>query len=416
MVTLEPVDKELLSGEHGEAAAFSMRLLLRYGEAIGAGRFIDITCAHVDGCLHHGQVSLDFVEHLARLSGRVRVLTTLNVGSVDLIHPELFRGSSQASADGRRLMQVHEALGCTATFTCAPYQTMFRPGFGEQIAWAESNAIVFANSVIGARTARYGDFIDLAAGMAGRVPYAGLHVPANRAGQIVFTLPDDAGSWPADALAVAIGSLIGARCGGLIPVIAGLPTDISEDDLKALGAVSASTGSVALFHAIGVTPEAPNLATALGGNAPVDILALTHNDLEDALARLSTAAEGSRLGAVALGTPHFSLAEFERLAPLLRKFERAAGVDLYVNTSRSVHAALTERGWVDLLEQAGFTLVIDTCTYVTAVMRDVRGAVMTNSGKWAHYAPNNLGVDVAFGTLEECMASAALGRVTRQPR
>ena len=414
MIALEPADEALLAGAQGEAAAFAMRLLLRYGEAVGAGRFIDITRAHVDGCLHHGQVSLDFIEHFVRLGGRVRVPTTLNVGSVDLIHPELFRGSRQSGVDGRRLMALHEAVGCTPTFTCAPYQTLFRPGLGEQIAWAESNAIVFANSVIGARTARYGDFIDLAAAMTGRVPYAGLHVPDNRRGQVLFVLPGDAEErWPADALAVATGCVIGERAGNAIPVIEGLPAAISEDDLKALGAVAAWTGAVALFHAIGITPEAPDLASAFGGLDPLERIALTHADLQAALARLSTVGENAPLSAVALGTPHFSLAEFARLMPLLVSFAAAQGLDLYVNTSRATYEELGRRGWLQILEQAGFTMVVDTCTYVTAIMRELSGAVMTNSGKWAHYAPNNLGVDVAFGTLEECLASAARGRVTR---
>src|ERR671913_1935067 len=177
MVTLSDADRRLLDGAEGKAAAFAMRLLLRVGEAVGAPSFIDVTRAHVDGCLHHGEASLDFVRHVMALGGRVRVPTTLNVGSMDLIHPELFQGPPALAAAGRELMEAHEALGCLLTFTCAPYQTLFRPSFGEQIAWAESNAIVFANAVIGARTARYGDFLDLAAALAGRVPYAGLHVP-----------------------------------------------------------------------------------------------------------------------------------------------------------------------------------------------------------------------------------------------
>jgi predicted aconitase len=415
MISLDPIDRALLNGERGEAAAFAMRLLVRTGEALGAERFIGITRAHVDGCLHHGQVSLDFVEHFVRLGGRVRVPTTLNVGSVDLIHPELFRGPPEAGADGRRLMQLHEALGCTPSFTCAPYQTIFRPVFGEQIAWAESNAIVFANSVIGARTARYGDFVDLAAAMTGRVPYAGLHVPENRLGGILFSLPPDAAErWPADALAVATGFVIGERSGNSIPVIEGLPKSVSEDDLKALGAVAASTGSIALFHAVGITPEAPDLATAFGGTEPTETIVLSRADLETALARLSTVGEGAALSAVALGTPHFSLAEFARLMPLIENFAPAAGVDLYVNTARATHAELAGRGWLTKLEQAGFVVVVDTCTYVTAIMREISGAAMTNSGKWAHYAPNNLGIEVAFGTLEDCLASAALGRVTRR--
>ena len=164
-----------------------MTLLVRFAEAVGASRFIDAEAAHIDGCLYHGQVSLDFVERVVQLGGRVRIPTTLNVGSVDLIHPELFRGEADLRASAARLMRAHEQLGCVPTFTCAPYQTMFRPRFGAQIAWAELNAIVFANSVIGARTNRYGDFVDLCCALTGRVPYYGLHIP--RTGGPVFSSP-----------------------------------------------------------------------------------------------------------------------------------------------------------------------------------------------------------------------------------
>jgi predicted aconitase len=408
-------DRALLRGDAGPAAAFAMDLLVRYGRAVGAEYFIEVTRAHVDGCLYHGKVSLDFAEHLAGLGARVRVPTTLNVGSMDLIHPELFRGDPALGVAGRRLMEVHVALGCVPTFTCAPYQTVFRPSFGEQIAWAESNAIVFANSVIGARTARYGDFIDLAAAVAGRVPYAGLHKPENRRSEILFTVtPQAASARPADALAVAVGHIIGVRAGNAVAVIDGLPATLTEDDLKALGAVAASTGAVALFHAVGLTPEAPDRATVFGGEEPRETIVIDRADIEAAIAQLSTVGEGASLGAVALGTPHFSFAEFETLIPLLDGFSPAPGVDLYVNTARDTYARLAEHGWVAKLEEAGFTVVVDTCTYVTAVMREIRGVVMTNSGKWAHYAPGNLSVDVAFGSLADCLASAARGQVTRR--
>jgi predicted aconitase len=154
VLALDDRDRGLLDGRQGAAAAFAMGLLVRYGEALGAPHFIDISQAHVDGVIHHGQANLDFVEHVVALGGRVAVPTTLNVGSMDLIHPELFRGAPALAAAGTRLMRAHEALGCVATFTCAPYQTMFRPRRGDQIAWGESNAIVFANSVIGACTDR----------------------------------------------------------------------------------------------------------------------------------------------------------------------------------------------------------------------------------------------------------------------
>lgn len=415
MIRLDDNDTALLRGDHGPAAAFAMELLVAWGEALGAPHFIDIVGSHVDGCLYHGRASLDFVRRLTELGGHVRVPTTLNVGTMDLIHPELYRGDPAIGAAGRELMELHQALGCLPTFTCAPYQTMFRPRFGEQIAWGESNAIVFANSVIGARTARYGDFTDLAAAMTGRVPCTGLHVAENRRGEIVFTLPADAGErWSEDALAVAVGVIVGEEAGTAVAVIDGLPRSISEDSLKALGATAASTGSTGLFHAVGITPEAPDLAAALGGDgAAAAQIALRHDQIARAATRLSTIADNAPLRAIALGTPHFSLTEFARLMPLLDGFVLAPGVGLYVNTARDTHAELAARGWRKRLEEAGFTIVVDTCTYVTAVMRDLDGPVMTNSGKWAHYAPGNLGIDVAFGTLAECIASAARGRVVR---
>jgi predicted aconitase len=416
MAELAAIDRELLAGIQGAAAAFAMDLIVRYARAVGAEEFIDVTRAHVDGCLNHGAVSLDFVERVAELGGEVRIPTTLNVGSMDLIHPELFRGPPAAGAAGKRLMELHEALGCVATYTCAPYQTIFRPRFGEQIAWAESNAIVFANSVIGARTARYGDFIDLAAALTGRVPFAGLHRPENRRGAILFRVSAEAADLTPNTLAVAVGALVGQRSGNAVPVIDGLPATLSEDDLKALGAVAASTGSVAMFHAVGLTPEAPDLAGAFGGARPAETIDLSRPDLDVALAQLSTADEGAALAAVSLGTPHFSFAEFEELARLLDGFKPAPGVDLYVNTSRQTYTRLVETGLIATLKQARFTIVVDTCTYVTTVMRELSGVVMTNSGKWAHYAPGNLGVEVAYGTLIDCLNSAARGRVTRRRR
>src|SRR5579862_10025865 len=185
---LSPLDRELLRGAHGGGAAFAMRLLVRFAEAVDARAFIDIESAHVDGCLYHGRASLDFAERMVDLGGKVRVPTTLNVGSVDLIHPELFRGTKEHAENGVKLMRAHLELGCAPTFTCAPYQSVFRPRFGAQIAWGESNAIAFANSVIGARTNRYGDFIDLCCALAGRAPAWGLHLDANRRGRVLFRL------------------------------------------------------------------------------------------------------------------------------------------------------------------------------------------------------------------------------------
>ncbi|EDP65496.1 hypothetical protein BAL199_12586 [alpha proteobacterium BAL199] len=411
-VTLADADRDLLGGAHGEAAAFAMRLMVRFAEAVGAPGFIDAKAAHIDGCLYHGQVSLDFVEHLLALGGRVRVPTTLNVGSIDLIHPELFRGDGGLLTAGSRLMVAHEELGCVPTYTCAPYQTIFRPQLGWQIAWAESNAIVFANSVIGARTNRYGDFTDLCCAITGRVPNYGLHLTENRRARVVVEITDLPPEWSdAGPACVAVGHVIGRRCGERIPAIVGLPAATTEDDLKALGAVSASAGAVAMFHAVGLTPEAATLDDALQGEEPEEVIRLSVDDLRETVRNLSTVPDGTPLSAVSLGTPHFSTTEFARLVPLLAGPRPA--VDVYVNTSRQVMQELEERGWDAPLRAAGVTVVLDTCTYVTTIMRDLSGAVMTNSGKMAYYAPGNLNVDVAFGSLADCVASARAGRVVR---
>ncbi len=412
-LTLHSSDQVLLAGGAGEAAAFSMRLLVKFAEAMDAPGFLDITGAHIDGCLYHGQVSLDFVEHLVRHNGRVRVPTTLNVGSMDLIHPELFRGSTALATAGTRLMRAHEELGCLATFTCAPYQTLFKPKFGDQIAWAESNAIVFANSVIGARTNRYGDFIDLACAMTGRAPAYGLHITENRRARLVFQIEQIPPHWhETERAAIAIGSIIGAMAGTDVPVIVGLSKATTEDDLKALGAVAASTGGVAMFHAVGLTPEAPTLDAALQGQPPDRVHRVTADDLSAALVQLSTVADGTPLTAVSLGTPHFSAAEFARLLPMLAA--QPPKLPVYINTNRQTFDGLVVSGARDDLERMRVTLVVDTCTYVTSIMREQTGAVMTNSGKWAWYAPGNLGIEVAFGSLSECVASAAVGRVVRR--
>ena len=325
--------------------------------------------AHIDGCLYHGQVSLDFVERLVATGGRVRVPTTLNVGSLDLIHPEIMLLHPEQEAPAKRLMKAHEELGCHPSFTCAPYQTLFRPAFGEQIAWGESNAIVFANSVIGARTNRYGDFIDLCCAITGRAPAWGLHLDENRRGEVLFRLVGFPSSLqPTDALYVAVGLLIGARSGGRVPVIEGLPRPRDEDQLKALGAAAASTGAVGLFHAVQITPEAPTLAAALGGQAPEETIDIAPTDIANALRSLSTAPDGAPITAICLGTPHFSRDEWNRLVPMLRQIAPGRGVPIYVNTGRATLMSLEKDGLLRGMDDFNLVAVRDTCTYITAIL------------------------------------------------
>jgi predicted aconitase len=408
-------DRELISGEAGEAAQMAMRILCTMAEVYGAERLLDIESAHIDGCLYHGFSGLEFARRLRDAGAQVTVPTTLNVGALDLLHPDNHRGTTEQADRARELMEAYLAMGCRPTWTCAPYQGEHRPPAGAQVAWAESNAIVFANSVLGARTNRYGDFIDICAAITGRAPACGLHLEENRRGRIVVRLvglSDRLLHEP--ALAPVLGYLLGSSCGSRVPVIEGLPADTSEDFLKALGAAAASSGAVALFHVVGRTPEAPTLWAALQDREPEQVLEVGLEALRGALRRLSTVPDGE-IQVVALGSPHFSVAEFERLLPLVEAWPPSSDVDLVVCTHRLVLAVLDQRGWSERLRAAGVELVVDTCVVVAPILRKSSGVLMTNSGKFAHYAPPNTGLEVVYGSLEECVRSAHVGRVWRDP-
>jgi len=406
-------DQAMLAGEMGEATQMAMRILVTMAGVYGAERLLDIESAHIDGCLYHGYSGLEFAERLAAGGARVVVPTTLNVGAVDLMHPEVFRGTAQVGQWATRMMRAYEEMGCRPTFTCAPYQAMHRPPFGSQIAWAESNAIVFANSVLGARTNRYGDFIDICCAITGRAPAIGLHLRENRAGQILFRLTGISHRLLSeDVLFPVLGYFLGARTGTKIPVIDGLLPTTTEDQLKALGAAAASSGGVALFHAVGVTPEAATLDEAFQGHEPEAVIDIALDDLRSTLDVLSTVPDGP-IQVVALGSPHFSLSEFARLLPLVEEHPPQPDFEFIVCTHRLALAALQQRGWLDRLRHAGVQIIVDTCVVVTPVVRARGGVLMTNSGKFAHYSPGNIGLQVVYGSLEECVRSAALGEVWR---
>jgi predicted aconitase len=412
-LNLDAADRALLDGTYGVASARAMRLLMRYGEVVKADKFVPIASAHIDGCLYHGPSSTDFVRSFVELGGRVRVPTTLNVAAVDVVHPGWFQGSPDLIPAQSELTAFHEILGCLATLTCAPYQRMFRPSLGEHVAWAESNAIVFVNSVLGARTDRYGDFTDLCAALTGRVPYAGLHRDENRHATLAIEVPTlDAVGLPRDLYFACLGYALGARAEGRVPVLIGMPTDVSEDELKALGAAGASSGAIGMFHAVGITPEARTLHAAAGGGTDgLEMACLTAEDLRLALARLCPLEPGEPIAAVCLGTPHFSRDEFATLAALVAG--RRSAVEIYVSTSREISAEVSEDTAFAPVHEFGVKIVVDTCTYLSPVVREGRGAIATNSAKWAHYGPGNLGRRAGLMTLERCLRSAELGKVAQ---
>jgi predicted aconitase len=415
LMELTEQERAIAAGDLGGGPAMALRIVADTGRLLGADRLIPVESAHIDGCLYHGDSGVLFAERLVELGARVAVPTTLNVGALDLMHPDRSRLSGERRAMALRLVRAYEAMGCQPTWTCSPYQAGHRPPTGADVAWGESNAVAFCNSVLGARTNRYGDFLDIACAIVGRAPRYGLHLEENRRATL---LVDASGLSPElrrlDTFFPVLGAWLGRNAGRDIAAIDGLEGYADEDRLKALGAAAASFGAVGLFHVIGVTPEAPNRVQVFGNAAPARTVTLTPGMMRAARDWLSTASGGEDVRAVAVGSPHLSQAEVDRVAGLLGG--RKVHLPFFVHTGRHVLRRLAAEGRLADLEATGVSLVADTCIVVTPILPDGTGVLLTNSGKFANYAPGLTGWSVVYGSLEECVQTALSGRLVRDER
>ncbi|RJT38759.1 DUF521 domain-containing protein [Mesorhizobium waimense] len=409
-LALSPDEQAIASGKDG--AAMAMRIVADSARLLGAPRLIPIASAHIDGALYHGDSGTLFAEKLVEGGARVCVRSTLNVGALDLMGCSRIRLEEPARGMARRMMEAYRKLGCEQSWTCAPYQAGHRPALGSDVAWGESNAVVFCNSVLGARTNRYGDFLDIACAISGRAPDYGLHRTENRRARLVFDVAGLSAPFLGSEIAwPVLGSLYGREVGNTVGVVIGVPSHPGEDALKAFGAAAASSGAVGLFHIAGVTPEAPDAEIILAGAAPETVIRVTPEMAARARAGLSTATRPKAIDAVAIGSPHLSLAEFDMLERLIGG--RRLSVPVYACTGRHVLSSLEQTGRRKRLEASGVIIVADTCVVVTPIMPELEGGIlMTNSGKFAHYAPGNTGYAVLYGSLTDCVESAVLGKPT----
>jgi predicted aconitase len=413
MLTLSDRDRAMLDGLHGEAARFAMAIVVRMAEVYGASELMDISQAHIDSTIYLGDATLEFAERLAAMGARVAVPTSLNVSGVDECGWKDWAVSPEWAAKAARQMLAYERMGAVPTWTCAPYQTAMRPAFGQQIAWGESNAIAFANSVIGARTERYPDLLDICCAITGRVPAVGLHLTAERAGALLIRLNAVPAALQADDQFFAVfGHLVGKLAADRIPVVDGIVVSPPEDQLKAFAAAAASSGRVALFHIVGVTPEAPTLEAAFQGCAPEQTIEVGVGDLRAARRELTTA-DGRELDMVILGSPHFSLAEFRALAPLVEGRCAHPRVKFLVTSSRLMKEEADKAGVLAPIAAFGARITLDTCILASPMLPPEIRTLMTNSAKYAYYAPSLLNTRVTFGSLADCVRSAIEGRVVR---
>jgi predicted aconitase/predicted aconitase with swiveling domain len=391
-LALTAADRAMLAGERGEAAALALRILCTMARAQGARALIDVTQAHIDGCIYASPANLAFAEHFAALGARVRVPTTLNAISV-----ERGRGDGPEA----RLAEAYVEMGCRASCTCAPYLLDSAPRGGERIGWAESNAVIFANSVLGARTPKHADFLDLCIALTGRAPLAGAYLDEGRRARRLIDVEAPEGAddsfWP------LLGYLAGSLAPDRIPLLRGLERAApSRDDLKALCAAFGTTSAAPMLHIAGVTPEADLI------DPDADRASLTRADLARGWATLN--AGPCEIDLVAIGSPHASMEELRALAAALRG--RRVRVDLIVTAGVDVLAAARREGVVAALEASGVRLHADICwcTMAEPVFPASARAIMTNSGKYAHYARGLSGRPARFGSLADCVGAALTGR------
>ena len=413
MMLLTERDKAMLAGENGPAPQLAMSILVRMAEVYGAESLMDISQAHIDSTIYLGDATLEFAERLAGLGAKVAVPTSLNVSGVDECGWKEWSVTPEWAAKAARQMLAYEKMGTVPTWTCAPYQTSMRPSFGQQIAWGESNAIAFANSVIGARTERYPDLLDICCAITGRVPAVGLHLTENRAGQILFRLVDvPLALQQDDQFFAVLGHYIGRLAEESIPVVDGIRVEPPEDQLKAFSAAVASSGRVALFHIVGVTPEAPTLDRGVPGTRAAVDARRYRRGFREARRELTTA-DGNELDMVILGSPHFSAAEFKLLAPLVAGRRAHDRVKFLVTSSRLMKELADEAGVLAPIIAFGAQVTLDTCILASPMLPPSIKTLMTNSAKYAYYAPSLLNTRVTFGSLADCVRSAVEGRVVR---
>ena len=417
MTPLRLTDEEqaLLDGAEGPGVQRSMEIVVTLGRIYGAAELVPIASAHISGVSYKnlGQAGLEFLHRWAEEGARARVDAWLNPMGMEAARWRELGFPADFAEPQLAVVEAFRRMGVTPTLSCTPY---LLPGHvplrGQHLAWAESSAVVFANSVLGARTNREGGPSALAAAIVGRTASYGYHLEENRRATHVVEV-----HCPLHDLADfgALGQIVGQRVGDGVPYFADLapwlpplPQDITGggeavDRLKTLGAALAAYGTVALFHIAGYTPEGAETGEAL---LRADAERIIVDSLEEAYAAMNDASL-LEIDLVSIGCPHASLAEIAQVADFLRG--RQLRTRLWVTTARQTREQAAAEGWVQLIEAAGGRVVADTCTVVAPLPLLGIRSLATNAAKTACYAPSHSGVRVRFGSLEHCLEAAVTG-------
>lgn len=392
VLELTAEEEAMLKGEHGWATMKAMEIITTLGGIFGARRLIPVSSVQIAGVSYHnlGEAGLDYLSQMAK-DGRTRVLTTLNPAGMDLEEWKKHGISEDFAENQQRVINAFAQMGVITTCTCTPYLIGNLPHYGEHIAWAESSAVCFANSVIGAFTNREGGPSALAAALTGRTAEYGLHLQENRNAEVRYRVDTDLRTTDDFGL---LGQVIGTKTGKSIPYIVGVKRATTED-LKSFCASVATYGGVGLFHIEGLTPNRTTV--------PDETVTVAEEDLERARRELDD--EGADIDFISVGCPHASIKEIEEIARMLDGQQVTKGKTLWITTAKPTKDLAKKMGYYDTIEQAGAFLVADACCAVAPLKGRFVG-LMTDSAKACFYARGKNKFKTEIRTVAECIEEA----------
>ncbi len=410
---LTPEEERMLRGERGEAVEEALQVQLEVGEFFGAECFVPVNNVHMMGDIEvMGDGGLEFLRRVAGLGARCVVNTTTNARCFDFDYVERLNQDKETAEKEKELISLLQEIGVMTTDTCINYQSLYQPHPGEHVAWGDTGTVIYANSVLGARSNFESGPVALAAALTGRTPAYGFHLDERRKGKILVELeaePKNLADWG------AVGKLVGEKHQNYfsVPVFTGVEGSPIADDLKHLGASLASYGSLGMFHMVGVTPEAETVEDAFGGEEPKETVTVTDEDLDELYASYNTGDSSANL--VVFSGPQLSLYELKTISELLEGKKVKEGTSLIVTTNRGYKAAGEKLGYLHKIEEAGGMVLEGVCFYILDSIVRLRvengwDNLVTNSAKLANIIAAHKFNPILRRT-EECVEAALTGRV-----
>ena len=390
-------EEKMLDGEQGYAVKKSMEILVALGNIYGAEKLIEVGSVQVAGVSYHnlGDAGLEFLNELAK-DGKVKVLTTLNPAGMDLENWQNLGIDPEFARKQNLVIEAFSKMGIIISCTCTPYLIGNLPRYGEHVAWSESSAVTFANSVIGAKTNREGGPSALAAAFVGKTPCYGLHLDENRVPDIHVEVVADLTKFSDFG---ALGYCIGKQAPNTIPYITGVP-EVGVDELKTFCASVVTFGAKPLFYMQGITPASEKY------QPPKEKLTIGDSDIKAAYDAIND--ETEEIDFVCIGCPHASIKEIAKIADMLKDKKVAPNTEFWVATSRPMKQLSDKRGYTQIIEDAGGKFACDTCMAVAPLKGRFR-TVATTSAKGCYYSRHNQML-TKMGSLEECINAGVSGK------